>query len=91
MNVTRAARLRVTVETPRRRSGRDDRRAPHHGAGALPRPLAWHHRGGRALVYGGDYVLRFRAANELGAAELTSRPFKVVRAAPAKKKPKKQS
>ena len=36
---------------PLRRSGRDDRRAPHHGAGALPRPLARHHpRGARARL-----------------------------------------
>ena len=90
VNVTRPARLRVTVET---RSGVQVatiavRRITEPGRFLV----RWRGttRGGRALVYGGDYVLRFRAANELGAAELTSRPFKVVRAAPAKK-PKKQS
>ena len=88
VNVTRPARLRVTVET---RSGVQVatiavRRITEPGRFLV----RWRGttRGGRALVYGGDYVLRFRAANELGAAELTSRPFKVVRAAPAKKKPK---
>jgi hypothetical protein len=48
-------------------------------------------RGGKALVYGGSYVLRFRAANELGVTELTSKPFRVIKPAPPKKKkPKKQ-
>ncbi|HWN22953.1 MAG TPA: phosphodiester glycosidase family protein [Gaiellaceae bacterium] len=91
VNVTRAARLRVTVET---RSGVQVatiavRRITEPGRFLV----RWRGttRGGRALVYGGDYVLRFRAGNELGVTELTSRPFKVVRAAPPKKKPKKQS
>ena len=46
-------------------------------------------RGGRAFVYGGDYVLRFRAANELGAIELVSKPVRVtvIRTAPKPKKP----
>ena len=41
--------------------------------------------GGRRLAYGGSYLLRVRATNELGAVELT-RPFGVLRAAPLPKK-----
>ena len=49
-------------------------------------------KGGRSLVYSGRYVLRFRATNELGAVELMSRPFTVIRAAVTPKpKPKKTS
>ena len=33
-------------------------------------------RGGRALVYGGFYVIRFAAANELGTVELVSKPVR---------------
>jgi hypothetical protein len=45
--------------------------------------------GGRSFAYGGLYKIRFRATNELGAAELTTQAFRVIRAAPipAKKKP----
>ena len=39
-------------------------------------------RGGKFLVYGGMYVVRFRATNELGAVELVSPAFRVIRAAP---------
>ena len=91
VDVTRPARLRVTVET---RSGV---RVATIAVRRIQEPgrflVRWRGttRGGRALVYGGNYVLRFRAANELGVVELTSRPFKVVRAAVKKKKPKKQS
>jgi hypothetical protein len=47
---------------------------------------------GRSLVYSGRYVLRFRASNELGVVELTSKPFTVIRAAvKPKPKPKKTS
>jgi hypothetical protein len=45
-------------------------------------------RGGRALVYGGFYVIRFVAANELGTVELVSKPVHVTRAPPPKKKQK---
>ena len=92
VDVTRPARLRVTVET---RSGVQVatiavRRITEPGRFLV----RWRGttRGGRAFVYGGDYVLRFRAANELGVAELTSRPVRVVvvRTGPAKqKKPKR--
>jgi hypothetical protein len=43
-------------------------------------------RGGRAFVYGGLYVVRFRATNELGSVELKTTPFRVIRAAPLPKK-----
>ena len=43
-------------------------------------------RGGRAFAYGGLYVIRFRATNELGAVELTTPPFRVIRAVPVPKK-----
>ena len=49
-------------------------------------------RSGRALVYGGEYVLRFRASNELGVVELVSKPVRVtvIRTAPQKpQKPQK--
>ena len=48
-------------------------------------------RGGKFLVYGGMYAVRFRATNELGAVELVSPAFRVIRAAPVpvkKHKPK---
>jgi hypothetical protein len=46
-------------------------------------------RGGRSFAYGGNYVIRFRATNELGAVELTTPAFRVIRAAPVPlKKPK---
>jgi hypothetical protein len=47
-------------------------------------------RAGKAFVYGGNYVLRFRAANELGVVELLSKPVRVtvIRSVPKKKKPK---
>jgi hypothetical protein len=35
-------------------------------------------------------VLRFRAANQLGITELTSKPFRLVRAAPVPKKKQKE-
>jgi hypothetical protein len=45
--------------------------------------------GGRSFVYGGLYKIRFRATNELGAVELTTQAFRVIRAAPVpQKKPK---
>ena len=46
--------------------------------------------GGRSFAYGGTYVIRFRATNELGAVELTTQAFRVIRAAPLPtKKPKR--
>ena len=40
----------------------------------------------RTFVYGGLYRIRFRARNELGTVELVTKPFRVIRAAPVKKK-----
>jgi hypothetical protein len=85
VTVTRPARLRVTVET---QSGVQVatiavRRVSEPGRFLVR--WAGTTRGGRAFVYGGNYVLRFRAANELGVTELTSKPVRVVRAAPVKK------
>ena len=44
--------------------------------------------GGRSFAYGGLYKIRFRATNELGAVELTTRAFRVIRAAPIPRKKK---
>jgi hypothetical protein len=88
VNVTRAARLRVTVET---RSGV---RVATIANRRITKPgrflVRWKGttRGGRLFVYGGTYVLRFRASNNLGVVELTSRPFTVVRVKPKPKKGK---
>jgi hypothetical protein len=45
--------------------------------------------GGRSFAYRGTYVIRFDATNELGAVDVTSPRFRVVRAAPLPKKPKR--
>jgi hypothetical protein len=88
VTLTRAARVLATVETA---SG------VQVAAIALRRLTAgrfvatWkgRTRGGRSLAYGGSYVIRFRATNELGTVELTTRAFRVIRAAPVPlKKPK---
>ena len=47
-------------------------------------------RGGRSLVYGGMYVVRFRATNELGAVDVVSTALRVIRAAPVPAKQPKQ-
>ena len=86
--LTRAARVTATVETP---PGASSRRSPsaalpagRFAALALERP-----RGGKFLAYGGVYRVRFRATNELGAVELFTHAFRVIRAAPVPtKKPK---
>ena len=89
VTLARAARLVATVETA---SGVQVatiavRRLP---AGRFVASWRGTTRGGRSLVYGGMYVVRFRAANELGSVDLVSTPFRVIRAAPVppKKKPK---
>ena len=51
--------------------------------------VAWTGRVRGSLVNGGSYAIRFRATNELGVAELVSKPFRVIRAAPIKRKPPK--
>jgi hypothetical protein len=88
VTLTRAARVTATVET---KSGVQVatisvRRAP---AGRFLASWRGTTRGGRAFVYGGMYVVRFRATNELGAVDVVSPAFRVIRAAPVPvKKPK---
>ena len=92
VSVTRPARLRVTVETQSgvqvatiavRRVSEPGRFLVRWGGTT---------RGGRAFVYGGNYVLRFRAVNELGVTELTSPPVRVtVVRTPPPKKPRRPS
>jgi hypothetical protein len=84
VSLTRAASVTVTVET----------RAAVPVARVLRRRVEpgrllfqWDGRtnGGRRLAYGGAYVLRVAATNELGTVELT-RDFSVLRAAPLPKR-----
>jgi hypothetical protein len=88
VTLTRAARVTATVETV---SGVQVatiavRRLP---AGRFVASWRGTTRGGTSLVYGGTYVVRFRATNELGAVDLVTAPFRVIRAAPVPvKKPK---
>ena len=88
VTLTRAARVTATVET---KSGVQVatiavRRLP---AGRFAASWRGTTRGGKFLVYGGMYVVRFRATNELGAVEVVSPAFRVIRAAPVpQKKPK---
>ena len=90
VTLTRPARLTVTVET---RSGVRVATIANQRAKKGRFLVRWRGttRGGRLFAYGGDYVLRFRASNSLGVAELASRPFKLVRAKPVpKKQPKRR-
>ncbi len=88
VTLTRAARVTATVET---KTGVQVatiavRRLP---AGRFSASWRGTTRGGKFLVYGGLYVVRFRAANELGAVEVVTPAFRVIRAAPVPvKKPK---
>ena len=88
VTLTRAARFTATVET---KSGVQVatiavRRLP---AGRFAAAWRGTTRGGKFLVYGGMYVVRFRATNELGAVDVVSPAFRVIRAAPLpEKKPK---
>ena len=91
VTLTRPARVTATIETP---SGVRVSIAAIRSAPAGRFTLEWPGttNAGRSLVYSGRYVLRFRATNELGAVELTSRPFTVIRAAvKPKPKPRKTS
>jgi hypothetical protein len=78
VTLTRPARVTATIETPTGVpvSVAAVRQAP---AGRFLLEWAGTTNGGKSLVYAGRYVLRFRATNALGAVELTSRPFTVVR------------
>ena len=88
VTLTRAARVTATVET---KTGVQVatiavRRLP---AGRFAASWRGTTRGGKFLVYGGMYVVRFRATNELGAVEVVTPAFRVIRAAPLpQKKPK---
>ena len=88
VTLTRAARVTATVET---KLGVQVATISIRRAAAGRFVASWRGttRGGRSLVYGGTYVVRFRATNELGAVDVVSAPFRVIRAAPAPvKKPK---
>jgi len=88
VSLTRPARVTATVET---QSGVQVatiavRRLP---AGRFVASWRGTTRGGKFLVYGGIYAVRFHATNELGAVDLVTTPFRVIRAAPVPvKKPK---
>lgn len=87
--LTRPAQVLATVETASgvRIAPIAARRAQ---AGRLR--VEWKGTVRRTFVYGGLYRVRFRARNELGTVEVTTKPFRVIRAAPVKKKqPKKQT
>ena len=88
VTLTRAARVTATVET---KSGVQVATISIRRAAAGRFVASWRGttRGGTSLVYGGTYVVRFRATNELGAVDVVSTPFRVIRAAPVPvKKPK---
>ena len=88
VTLTRPARVTATVET---KSGVQVATISIRRATAGRFVASWRGttRGGRSLVYGGIYVVRFRATNELGAVDVVSTPFRVIRAAPVPvKKPK---
>ncbi|MGZ8782168.1 MAG: phosphodiester glycosidase family protein [Gaiellaceae bacterium] len=88
VTLTRPARVTATVET---KSGVQVatiavRRLP---AGRFAASWKGTTRGGKFLVYGGLYAVRFKATNALGSVELVSPVFRVIRAAPVPvKKPK---
>jgi len=89
VDVTRASRITAFVET---RSGVRVATIATRAVQPGRFLVQWNGttRGGRALVYGGLYVIRFAATNELGTVELVSTPVRVIRAAPLpKKKPPK--
>jgi hypothetical protein len=88
VTLTRAARVTATVETNTgvKVATIAVRRLP---AGRFAASWRGTTRGGTFLVYGGMYAVRFRATNELGAVEVVSPAFRVIRAAPVPvKKPK---
>ena len=88
VTLTRPARVTATVETKTgvKVATIAVRRLP---AGRFAASWRGTTRGGKFLVYGGMYVVRFRATNELGAVEVVSPAFRVIRAAPVPvKKPK---
>jgi Phosphodiester glycosidase len=89
VTLTRAARVTATVET---RSGVEVATIAERRLEKGRFLVRWNGttRGGRAFVYGGEYVIRFRARNELGTTELVTKPVHVtvVRAKPKPRRPK---
>ena len=90
VDLTRVARVTATVETA---SGVQVAALAARRALAGRFTATWKGttRDGRSFVYGGLYVVRFRASNELGAVDLVSPTFRVIRGAPVpleKPKPK---
>jgi hypothetical protein len=88
VTLTRAARVLATVETT---SGVQVAAIALRRLEAGRFVATWNGRtlGGRSFAYGGSYVIRFRATNELGRVDLTTPAFRVIRAAPVPlKKPK---
>ena len=85
VTLTRAALVTATVETKTgvKVATIAVRRLP---AGRFAASWRGTTRGGKFLVYGGMYVVRFRATNDLGAVELVSPAFRVIRAAPLPQK-----
>nr|MBA3476499.1 phosphodiester glycosidase family protein [Actinomycetota bacterium] len=88
VTLTRSARVTATVETT---SGVQVATIAIRLATAGRFLATWRGttRGGKSLVYGGMYVVRFRATNELGAVDLVSPAFRVIRAAPVPVKKRK--
>ena len=84
VTLTRPATVLVTVET---RAGVVAERVLRRRVQPGRLLFAWDGRtfGGRQLAYGGSYVLRVRATNELGSVELT-KDLRVTRLAPLPKK-----
>jgi hypothetical protein len=81
--LTRDSQVLATVETA---SGVRVGTVASFRAAAGRVRVTWSGRIRGSLVHGGSYAIRFRASNELGAVELATRSFRVVRAAPVKKK-----
>ena len=83
VTLTRAATVLVTVET---KAGVVAERVLRRRVAPGRLLFAWDGRtfGGRQLAYGGSYVLRVRATNELGSVELT-KDVRVTRLAPLPK------
>jgi len=85
VTLTRAAQVTATVETT---SGVRVATIAVRRLAAGRFSAGWRGttRGGKFLVYGGMYAVRFRATNQLGSVELVSPAFRVIRAAPLPKK-----
>jgi len=89
VTLTRPARLTVSVET--KTGGVHVATIAQRRAEKGRFLVQWNGttRGGRSFVYGGEYVLRFRASNELGIVELVSKPVRVTVIRTPPKQPRK--